>query len=266
MKLNKYQIISIATIVVGMPIFYLQETVGSVIVTGGVIALIVFSVQKKKQAQETTTKQVQQHTYSRPASIRKTMPEGITLDGTSYELRYSYDNIGYSSAIELPVGTFFSVKVSDGAIVFYDDESERGTVIGSTHTEMINDYCRRGEPVLIMPIGKDSALLGFYKKALTRAELESHAHVTCALTHNSSKDYQDCIECTSEGSSEQIEVDYDDDMNTVYNVGELGRLPKSGTEFIDDNGGNVRNFIAFVDSIEENDSGKLNVTVTVYKK
>lgn len=280
MKLNKYQIVSIIVIVISVILCAANVTFGSILLIGGIIALVVIGKKSKKLKDEQTiqahqptqaAQPVQDAPTTQPHRVMreiKSMAEDMRdEDGLYYELRYIYDKVEYESTVELPIGDYFRVRINNGIAAIIDsDDVIKGHIKGDKHIQMISDFSRRKEPVLVRICDKGFLLIGFYKRALTRMELESHAHISCTLTHNSDDDSQTYILASNIGDREPIEVDYNDDCEIFYNVGGLGRLSSSATSFIDNNGGDTKQFVAFVDEITENDNGKYKVKVTVYKK
>ncbi len=143
-------------------------------------------------------------------------------------------------------------------VVFND--SKLGYLYRGKIKDMAYDYIKANRPVFSCVSAIDpenhkmKMFIGFYK------EKTYSNSISFKLTANANAEMQNNLELSSEGDELSISYDYEKEKYSFSNIGDIGYAPKSKNELLDDINDDC---IATIKEIEQNDNGKLTVTVTI---
>ena len=155
------------------------------------------------------------------------------------------------------------------AVAIYLDDKKLGYVYQGQTQEMIHSYHKQGR-LICAYLNKYSVeshtatyKIGFYKPTSC---FESK-QFTLTKTSKKIDEYttrHDNLSCCSAGDLLLIEKEFLEDnyVVTTDSYNEIGELPKSAVNFIEDY--NPKKIYALFDNCEEDESGKVKATITVY--
>lgn len=159
-------------------------------------------------------------------------------------------------------------QYDDKAIAIYLDDLKIGYVYKGKIQNMLNDWIKRGDTYfgyinkIFVDDNKATYKIGFYKP------VEKFINKTFSLVKTGKRidEYisrEDNLCSVSEGDEVTIEYDEELDSYVVFNeyYDEIGELPASAAEFIDDN--SCDEIIGIVRTISENESGTPKVRIAV---
>ena len=253
-------------------------------------AILIYLEKNQKKTAITTTTPATETTSSTPAT--ETPKENAIPDDTkNYDLFHEFLDgqflcYEYEENVCLIDGAFDAIvgnggkqitfefepenEFDDKAVALYVEGKKIGYVYRGKIQDMIHSYYKQGRKICGY-LNKYSAAekkatykIGFYKPA----EYFESKQFSLTKTTKKIDEYTTRAENLSycdEGDVVTIESDsFTDDCYVVYADGysEIGELPKSAVTFIEEN--NPRKIYGILNTIEEDDNGKLKAKITVY--
>ncbi len=268
--------------------FSAETAFGSVCcIVPGAIFIYLEKNQKKSTIIETTTDEAAQTQPQKEEPKATTIPDGTKnydlfnefLDGQFLCYEYEENVCLIDDAFDGIVGNggkqitfeFEPENEFDGkAVALYVEGKKIGYVYRGKIQDMIHSYHKQGRQISAylnkysVDEKKATYKIGFYKPA----EYFENKQFSLVKTTKKIDEYTTRTENLSycdEGDVVTIECDpFADDSYIVYADGynEIGELPKSAVNFIEEN--NPKKIYGILNTIEEDDNGKLKAKITVY--
>lgn len=193
-------------------------------------------------------------------------------------LAYKYTDVGvcvisgeepdYNAIIEKmsiePVVTTLEIEADNPydkkAIKVMYNGSKLGYLYKGKLKDMAYDYLREGRPIfsclssIDLDTYKMKMFMGFYyRKSCPNS-------VTFKLTSNSNAEMQEALALSSEGDELSLHYDFEKEKYCFSSIDDIGYAPKSKNDLLEEI---EYDCIAVIDEINEDENGKLSVTVTV---
>ena len=268
--------------------FSAETSLGSVCcIVPGAILIYLEKNQKKSTITKTATDEAAQTQPPKEAPKETTIPDGTKnydlfhefLDGQflCYEheenvclIDDAFDGIVGNGGKQITFEFEPENEFDDKAVALYVEGKKIGYVYRGKIQDMIHSYHKQGRQISAhlnkySAAGKKATYkIGFYKPA----EYFENKQFSLVKTTKKIDEYTTRAENLSycdEGDVLTIESDsFTDDSYVVYADGynEIGELPKSAVNFIEEN--NPKKIYGILDTIEEDDNGKLKAKITVY--
>lgn len=244
------------------------------LVFAGVFGYLAYSKAKKAKSGPSAATQV--NTASVSGSSSAATPVAALPSIYGYQLKYDYDDVKIAGTTHYDTSAATVGEALDlvaepdneydaNAVAIMQHGIKLGHIYKGKLQDMYHDFTMRGDVVRAVLASKAgdalTMLLGFYVEqptALEEFESKGYPSKSYRLTGNKNQEMQDTIGLLDVGEAVTVLYDVDKEKYSATAIDEIGYFPKSADEVLE---GDCE---AFVSSIDEDDNGKYNVTVTVF--